>query len=107
MQRSSAFDPIPTPEAGPTVAMLCAMGLFLICFAGASASAQGTPVAFEAQAASELRIWVTREEPVPIAPRLQRILSENAAQTGVTETGQSVFLDNDFLQVCDGKPTQR
>jgi hypothetical protein len=40
MQRSSVFDPILRPEAGPTLAMLCAMGLFLICFAGASAFAQ-------------------------------------------------------------------
>jgi len=87
MQRSSAFDPIATPEVGPTVAMLCAMGLFLICFAGASASAQGTPVAFEAQAASELRIWVTREEEGVVQPPSS---GQPAETTSVSGTVQGV-----------------
>jgi hypothetical protein len=45
--------------------------------------------------------WVTREEPVSISPRLQRILAQDATQACVTETSQTFFLDNDLEQIGD------
>jgi len=55
MQRSSAFDPIPRPQVRLAVAILCATGSFLLCFSGASASAQGTPVLASSSDVLELR----------------------------------------------------
>lgn len=47
----------------------------------------------------------TRKKPVSISPRLQRILSQDATQTCVTETSQAFFLDNNLEQIGDRETT--
>ena len=53
------------------------------------------------------KLRVTREKPITVAPRLERILAKKPGQTTVTEVRQFLFLDNHSVQVRDREPAER